>query len=48
MENVISLDDKRRERWVRQLEEARAMGRAAIFGIVGEVEAVILEFPYER
>lgn len=45
MGEIINLDEKRKERWIRILEEARSMGKAAIFGVVGETEATIIEFP---
>lgn len=44
MGELIDLDQKRKERWLRIIEEMRAMGKAAIFGVVGETEAQILQF----
>lgn len=45
---VIDLDKARKERWLRILEENRALGRASIFGVIGEVEARIITFPLDR
>ena len=44
MDELVDLDQKRKERWLRIINEMRAMGRSAIFGVVGETEAVILPF----
>lgn len=45
MGELIDLEQKRKERWLRILEEKRRLGQAAIFGVVGETEAVIIRFP---
>jgi hypothetical protein len=45
MGELIDLDAAREARWRRILEEHMAMGRAAIFGVVGETEATIIQFP---
>lgn len=44
-DNLIYLDEARREHWIHKLEHARETGAVAIFGAMQPVEAVILPFP---
>ena len=47
MGELIDLDKKRQEKWIRTLEEKRELGEVAIFGVVGPVDAKILPFKKE-
>jgi hypothetical protein len=48
MGEVIDLDQARREAWVRKLHEMRELGSVAVFGAIGEQDAVVLQFPEQR
>lgn len=45
MGEVIDLDQARREAWVRKVREMRELGSVAVFGAIGEQDAVVLQFP---
>lgn len=44
MGELVDLESKRKERWIRTIEHMREIGGVAVFGTVGEVDATILPF----
>lgn len=44
MGELINLDTRRKEKWIRTIEQHREMGTVAVFGNIGEVDATILPF----
>lgn len=44
-ENVVYIDEFRREQWLLKLRIARESGRVATFGAIRDTDAQIIEFP---
>lgn len=44
MGELIDLESKRKEQWIRTIEQHREMGTVAVFGAIGEVDASIIPF----
>lgn len=42
---IIDLDTERRSRWHDKIRRMRELGDVAIFGAVGEQDAIVLPFP---
>ena len=45
MENVVFMDESRRARWLRQVEEARRIGGVATFNFEYDEPAQVIPFP---
>lgn len=44
---IIDLDTERRSRWHDKIRRMRELGDVAIFGTIGEHDAVVLPFPIQ-
>ena len=45
MGELIDLDQARRERWNEKIRRMRELGEVAVFGSIGEQNAVVIPFP---
>lgn len=44
-DNVIDLNQRRREHWIARLEQARKLGEVVVFNTMTETDGVVLQFP---
>ena len=45
MSELIDLDQARREHWHEKIRRMRELGEVAVFGSIGEQNAVVIPFP---